>query len=368
MLVGGAAWVELADLAWLPDNRHLIVAGRPVGWPGTRSSSQLYEVPIEGGTVRQITHDLTIYEGVRATADGKTLLAFHDEVLATLQVATLGKESEARNLSVGNQSFDGWRSLAWTPDGKIVYASAPNGRFNLWEIDADGANRHRLTDTDESTVLFMPAISVHGGFIVFVRYEGNGESTLWRMDMDGGNAKQITQGKSDMVPALSPDGQWVIFIREEGVRFRLMKLPSAGGPLVELIDKGRDNAYAPTVSPDGKWIACIYSPHGSGASNLAIIPFAGGPPVKIFTNSGYGWFNARWTPDGRAISFVHNKEGLDNGAANIWEQPLEGGPPKPITHFTSDNIIFGYDWSQDGRLALSRGTRPSDAVLITNFQ
>jgi serine/threonine protein kinase/Tol biopolymer transport system component len=366
--VPGVTWVELADLAWLPDSRHLIVAGRPVGWPGTRSSSQLYEVPLAGGEIRQITHDLSIYESVRASADGKTLLAFHDQVLTTLQVAIPGKESDARTLSAGNLSFDGWRSLAWTPDGKIVYTSAPNGRFNLWEVGADGSNPHRLTDTDESTVLYTPTVALHGGIIVFVRFEGNGESTIWRMDMDGGNMKQLTEGKSDMVPALSPDGQWVIFIREVGVRFHLMKVPSAGGPAVEIIDKARDDAYAPTVSPDGKWIASIYSPQGSGASNLAIIPFDGGPPVKDFTSPGFGWFNARFTPDGRAISFVHNDEGLDKGAANIWEQPLGGGPPRPVTHFTSENIIFGYDWSPDGRLALSRGTRPSDAILITNFQ
>ena len=56
-----------------------------------------------------------------------------------------------------------------------------------------------------------------------------------------------------------------------------------------------------------------------------------------------------------------------NGVDNIWEQPVAGGPPKPVTHFTSDRI-FGFDWSRDGRLALSRGTEPTDAVLIKNFQ
>jgi serine/threonine protein kinase/Tol biopolymer transport system component len=366
--VAGVTWDELADLAWLPDSRHLVVAGRPVGWPGTRASSQLYEVPVEGGEVKQITHDLTIYEGVRASADGKTLLALHDQVFTTLQVATPGKEAEARTLSVGNQSFDGWRSLAWIPDGKIVYVSAPNGRFNLWEVGADGSNRHRLTDTDESTILYTPTVSLQGGVIAFTRWEGNGESTVWRMDMDGGNMKQLTEGKSDMVPALSPDGRWVIFIREESVKFLLMKVPSVGGPAAELTDNDRDNAYAPTVSPDGNWIACVYYPHGSGAPSLAIIPFAGGPPVKIFTHAGYNWVNPRWTRDGRAISFVHNQEGLDNGAANIWEQPVAGGAPKQVTHFTSENIIYCYDWSRDGRLALSRGSRPSEAVLIRNFQ
>jgi hypothetical protein len=55
------------------------------------------------------------------------------------------------------------------------------------------------------------------------------------------------------------------------------------------------------------------------------------------------------------------------GVRNIWEQPIEGGPPKPVTHFTSDKIFY-FDLSRDGRLALSRGTDQTDAVLIKNFR
>jgi hypothetical protein len=52
---------------------------------------------------------------------------------------------------------------------------------------------------------------------------------------------------------------------------------------------------------------------------------------------------------------------------NVWEQPLAGSPPQPVTHFTSGKI-FWFDWSRDGRLALSRGTDQTDAVLIKNFR
>jgi len=46
---------------------------------------------------------------------------------------------------------------------------------------------------------------------------------------------------------------------------------------------------------------------------------------------------------------------------------VAGGPPKAVTHFTSDDIRW-FDWSRDGRRALARGTQPTDAVLIKNFQ
>ena len=110
----------------------------------------------------------------------------------------------------------------------------------------------------------------------------------------------------------------------------------------------------------------MYYPGQNQPLSLAMVPFAGGQPAKVFplpaTVAG-GLSIIHWTPDGRAISFINSV----NGVGNIWEQPVEGGPPKAVTHFTSDKI-FCFDWSRDGRLALSRGTDTTDAMLIKNFQ
>ena len=96
-----------------------------------------------------------------------------------------------------------------------------------------------------------------------------------------------------------------------------------------------------------------------------MVPFTGGPPAKLFplpvTFGGFRGFS--WTSDGHAISYINTVSGV----GNIWEQPLDGGPPKAVTHFTSDRIFY-FDWSRDGRLALSRGTVPFDVVLIKNFR
>jgi hypothetical protein len=96
-----------------------------------------------------------------------------------------------------------------------------------------------------------------------------------------------------------------------------------------------------------------------------MVPVTGGQPAKVFPLPATATANLpiHWTPDGHAISFINSV----NGVGNIWEQPVQGGPPKPVTHFTSDKI-FWFDWSRDGRLALSRGTDTTDAVLIKNFQ
>jgi hypothetical protein len=48
--------------------------------------------------------------------------------------------------------------------------------------------------------------------------------------------------------------------------------------------------------------------------------------------------------------------------------PLDGGPPKQLTHLKTDQI-FSFDFSRDGKqLALSRGTETSDVILIRDFR
>jgi serine/threonine protein kinase/Tol biopolymer transport system component len=359
--VAGAPWYFINDLTWLPGSRYLLVAGVPRG--GAVGRPQVYQVSLEGGDLRQITHDLSRYAGVRASADGKTLLALQDQILDTLEVTTPDKESETRTLSSGNQNRDGDYGLAWTPDGKIVYVSIPNGRADLWEMGADGSNPQRLTSSDASSVSSFPAVSPRGGFIAFTRLDRSGQTrSIWRMDLDGSNLKQLSQGRMDWYPTISPDGRWVVYTRNESGKVSLMKVPSEGGSASQLTDY---EAYYPSVSSDGKWIACLYYSGQNQPLSLAMVPFAGGQPAKVFPLPATAKDSdpVRWTPDGRGISFITSV----NGVGNIWEQAVEGGPPKPVTHFTSDKI-FWFDWSHDGRLALSRGTDTTDALLIKNFQ
>ena len=354
----GDPWRDIADLASLPEKRDLLVAGlgREFG------PFQVYEVSLEGGEARQITHDLSRYVGVRATADGKTLLALQEQILSTIQIATPGKESEARHLSAENQNLDGQGGLAWTPDGKIVYSSAANGRQDLWEMGPDGSNRQQLTNGDGSVAYTDPAVSGRGGFIAVTKFFANDQANIWRMDMDGGNPKRLTGGKQDFPATISPDGRWVVFANSQGGKPILMKVPSEGGPASQLTDYHSDR---PAMSPDGKWIACFYSPRLNEPASVAIVPFAGGKPTSVFplpvtadTSS-----SLLWTPDGGAISFLNSVDGV----SNVWEQRVAGGPPRPVTHFSSGKIFY-FDWSRDGRLVLSRGTETTDAVLIKNFR
>ena len=117
--------------------------------------------------------------------------------------------------------------------------------------------------------------------------------------------------------------------------------------------------YAFSISPDGKFIAYNFLDEKAASVRLAIIPFDGGEPVKMLDLAG-----AVWAPDGRGFVRVDNRGGADN----IWEWPMDGGKPRPLTDFTSERI-FDFAFSRDGKhLALHRGTVSTDVVLIKIFR
>jgi len=355
--VPGGQWAGIDDLWGLGPGRDLVV----VAQLSDTSPPQIFMVSLDGGTIRPITHDLSHYIEVRSTADGDALLAVQDVVLSAIQVLRPGAEAEAKPLSAENENRDGVEGLAWTPQGQIVFRSDSDQRRNLMEIDADGSNSRRLVAGDPQVDFTDPAVSPHGDFIAVARWSENDEANIWRIDMAGGGEKRLTSGKQDSRPSVTPDGQWIVYSSIEGDQSVLMKVPSQGGDAIRLTDY---NADSPSVSPDGKWIACSHIVQPNQSPSLTIVPIAGGPPAKVFqlpeTASSPP---LAWTPDGSAVAFIDNV----NGVGNIREQPLAGGQATPVTHFTSGRI-FNFQWSRDGRLAVSRGTEAIDAASIRNFR
>jgi hypothetical protein len=99
-------------------------------------------------------------------------------------------------------------------------------------------------------------------------------------------------------------------------------------------------------------------------AKIGIITIEGGDPLELFDVRPALPLKMRWSADGRTLFYVANRDGV----SNIWSYPLDGGAPKQITDFKSDQIFY-FDWSRDGKqLVLSRGMESRDVVLISDFK
>ena len=325
--------------------------GRGFAGPG-----QIYAISYPVGEVRRITFDLYDYNGLGLTADGKSLVTVKNEIHSSVWVGWMDK-GQAIKESV-QPEVDGADGLDWTPDGRIVYTALRAAEENLAIMDADGSRRRFLTTLEvPGEFIAGPSVCGDGRHVIAVSTHG-GTSGLIRIDADGTNMVRLMSGTS---PSCSPDGKWVIFESNRTGKPTVWKVPIEGGEQTQLTS---EECRSPTVSPDGGRIACLYTAESNNqAEELAIFPAAGGDRAKTFGLKGET-SQLAWAPDGQSVTYAVG----DVVADNLWNQAMRGGPPRRITKFDTGGIL-SFAWSRNGkRLAVARGSRSQDVVLINNLR
>ncbi len=312
---------------------------------------QIWRLSYPSGEARQLTNDLNDYRSLSLDSDSSVIAAVQSVSISGMWVAPSADIARARQIAAGH-----YDSLAWTPEGKIAYASSESGNLDIWIMDADGKNHKQLTFDSHSD--FGPVTSPDGNYVVFIS-DRAGAFNVWRMNADGSNVKQLTSGGGGESPYFSRDGKWVLYSDYGHGKLSLWKVPTDGGNPMQVTDKA---SWSPVVSPNGRLIACYYAADDMGVQvKLAIIPFDGGPPLKMFDIIPLQF---RWTAGGRSLAYIVDRTGV----SNIWKQPVDGGPATQLTNFKTDRI-FWFDWSRDEKqLAMIRGAVASDVVLISDIK
>jgi eukaryotic-like serine/threonine-protein kinase len=340
-------WFNTSSVAWLPDGSGLVATAMEV----EAAVEQIWLFPFPTGEPRRITNDLTGYESVSLSADGSSLVALAGTRWNRLW--SIGRDGETPLTAEGDRNAP--LRFSPLPDGSIVYSRVASGNLNVWRL-MPGGEKRQLTSHPRAD--YAPVASPDGASIYFLS-ERNGAAEIWRMHRDGGGEERLTTVGSDITAAVSPDGRSITYPQHG----KILRVAAAGGDpevVAEVFASPLD------YSPDGTMLAGFFRlAPPPAASELGIIPAAGGEvrvvaPVAPSTNRR----GARWTPDGRALAYVRFEE----GAGNIWRQPVDGGEPVRLTNFDS-GFIIDFRWSRDGEtLYVSRGRILADMVMITDFR
>ena len=349
-------WGSLKQVVWRKDGRGLLA----IGWQQTTPivANQIWYIPYPSGEPRRVTNDLINYSGLSLAAEtGKVVTTQSTKVSRMWLVPENGTEEAIQAASLGIDNFSEKLGLNWLPNGKLIYGSRASGNADLWLMDPDGKNQKQLTV--DNTLEGQPTVSADGRFIAFLSNRA-GTYNIWRMNADGTHLQQLTNGPWENTPSFSPDGKWVVYNGVYEEKPVLWKVPAEGGAPVRLTNSV---SLRPAVSPDGKMVAHLHLDEQSQRMRLAVVPIEGQPDIKMFNTTVAEPHIVNWSPDGRMVTFVNTHDGV----SNIWGQPLDGSPSKPLTNFKSDNI-FRFAWSPDGKkLACERGFYINDVVLISNF-
>jgi TolB protein len=194
-----------------PDSTQVVISDQ-----SQSENSQVYIVPIAGGTPRLITKNSPSY----------------------------------------------WHG--WSPDGKtLAFVGQRNGDFDIYTIPVSGGEETRLTTAkglDDG-----PEYSPDGQYIYF-NSERTGHMQIWRMHADGSRQEQVfSDDYNNWFPHISPDGKWMVFLtyerdvsghpEDKDVMLRLMSLSDKKITVLAKLFGGQGTINVPSWSPDGKRLA-----------------------------------------------------------------------------------------------------------------
>lgn len=132
----------------------------------------------------------------------------------------------------------------WSPDSqKIVYRSGRDGRTGLWLSDRTDSGHTLLSGGGSDS---FPAWSPDGQTVVFSREEG-GNVDIYAVNVDGGNLRRLTTAPGhDTLPTYAPNGD-IIFRSARTGSWGIWKMTADGSEQVEIIPNacvGNDWAYS----------------------------------------------------------------------------------------------------------------------------
>ena len=376
-----------------PDGKFVVFTVQTVDMANNTKPTQIYIVPIDGGTPLRLTNEGTSNARPRWTPDGKRILFVSDRG-STSQIWSMNADgADAKAVTNVPTEADGEIISA---DGKLmvftsdVYPNceAPDAAPG---VDYDAAcNKARLDEDTASKMharVFTSLLYRH-----WTTYQGKRRQHLLVQALDGsGKVRDLTPGPGETPPfslggpeayTFSPDSTQLTYVANTDADLAtstnrdLFTVPIAGGPAKRITtNPGADEG--PLYSPDGKYLAYrtqIRAGYESDQWRLAVLDLQSGQ-MNTLTDSLDRWVEGyTWSPDSKRIFFTID----DHGTTPLMMIPVTGGAIRTIAQGPTTLAAVQFTTDDKAMVFLDQsGSRPSElkkatskggpAVALTHF-
>ncbi len=214
---------------------------------------------------------------------------------------------------------------------RIAWVFNIEGARNIWTAAGPDFGPVNLTGYVKDEVFEIPdvAITADGAVVVYVR-GGNPnaegwvtnptsapagvEQAIWAVRTDAGNPWRVCPGNN---PVISPDGRWILVVKDNLIYRVSLRDPSPSGqtPEPELLFKAAGRNGRPRWSPDGTRVVFV--------TERVDHSFAG---VYDLTKDSITWLapsvdkdsEPAWSPDGRRVAFFRRPGAQYNETFDYW--------------------------------------------------
>ena len=237
---------------WMPDSRHIVIALAS----GQNAPTHLWMADVESNDLTPLTTG-TAHESYPAPSpDGQSILYRQSDPQFNVTSASLEDGSTKTFITTGRaESMAAWA----TNSSKLAWVTNRNGPFEIWLRMPDGSERPAITTADfpaGTNRWFMnPALSPDGDRLVYIRIDRAGVERLWISALSGGAPVRLTDAEpsSEDGGAWSPDGSRFVYVQLQAGKASLMLVKTSGGATPVTLQENTE-INLPDWSPAGNWI------------------------------------------------------------------------------------------------------------------
>jgi Tol biopolymer transport system component len=334
----------------------------------------LYTMPATGGKATALLTGMAFETQPRFSPDGKRI-AFVSDRSGGDNLWTMALDlTDTTQISRGNNSQ--YVSPEWTPDGEYIVVSRSGGLGGAAKLMMYNAERHSpipVISAPRQLKTLGAAVSPDGRYIWYAGRSGDWQYNarlpqyqLYRYDREMGTSTLMTnRWGSGFRPAVSPDGNWLVYGSRYNTDTGLLKRDLRTGDeswLAYPVQRDEQESRAPldvlpgySFTPDGSAVVTSYGGKiwrvPMDGSEATEIPFeieanvAVGPEVKfayqIDTTAMVTASQIRspaLSPDGGRIVFT--------AFDRLWVKDMPDGEARRLTH--AEVGEFHPKWSPDG--------------------
>jgi Tol biopolymer transport system component len=233
-------------------------------------------------------------------------------------------------------------AFSWSPDGTQLAARGQNtaGAYGIHIINANGSGASVLIADGDSTANHLPAWSPDGRQVAFIRSEGRSSERVYVVDIDELNAMPITDEIGAATLRWSPDSSRIA-VTAGRIRKSVLVMNADGSGLQRLIHPEAVVLSPAQWSPDGNTLAFAFSDPalpGEYVMDGTVVARLDGLWRPLTEIAGV----PEWSPDGTQVTILTSgitEQGMNTHQSSLYLVNQDGSNLYPLL----EDVSLAYD-------------------------